>query len=53
MFKEVAYQLYMDIKKKENANLKSQGKQGNFTNISNIQVQLESEDQKQKNGCCS
>ena len=52
MFKEVAYQLYMDIKKKENANLKSQGKQGNFTNISNIQVQLESEDQKQKNGCC-
>ena len=53
MFKEVAYQLYMDIKKKENANLKSQGKQGNFTNISNIQVQLENEDQKQKNGCCS
>ena len=53
MFKEVAYQLYMDIKKKENANLKSKGKKGNFTNISNIQVQLESEDQKQKNGCCS
>jgi small GTP-binding protein len=52
MFKEVAYQLYMDIKKKENANLKSKGKKGNFTNISNIQVQLESEDQK-KNGCCS
>ena len=53
MFKEVAYQLYMNIKKKEKSNLKSEGKKGNFTNISNIQVQLESEDQKQKNGCCS
>jgi small GTP-binding protein len=53
MFKEVAYQLYMDIKKKENTNIKSKGKKGNFKNISNIQVQLESEDQKQKNGCCS
>ena len=53
MFKEVAYQLYMDIKRKENANLKSEGKKGNFTNISSIQVQLENDDQKQKNGCCS
>jgi small GTP-binding protein len=52
MFKEVAYQLYMNIKKKEKSNLKSEGKKGNFTNISNIQVQLESENQK-KNGCCS
>jgi len=53
MFKEVAYQLYMDIKRKENANLKSEGKKGNFTNISSIQVQLENDEQKQKNGCCS
>jgi len=53
MFKEVAYQLYMDIKRKENANSKSEGKKGNFTNISSIQVQLENDDQKQKNGCCS
>ena len=53
MFKEVAYQLYMDIKRKENANLKSEGKKGNFTNISSIQVQLENDDQKQKSGCCS
>ena len=53
MFKEVAYQLYMDIKRKENANSKSEGKKGNFTNISSIQVQLENDDQKQKSGCCS
>jgi len=53
MFKEVAYQLYMDIKKKEKANLKTAGKKGNFTNISSIQVQLESDDKNQKNGCCS
>ena len=51
MFKEVAYQLYMGIKKKEKENLKTVGKKGNFTNISCIQVQLESDDKNKKNGC--
>ena len=48
MFKEVAYQLYMDIKKNENNKLKSVGNGGNF---SNIQVQMENNDNNQKK-CC-
>jgi len=54
MFKEVAYQLYMDIKKKEKDNLKSVSNIGNY---SSIQIQLDNENenknQKKKEGCCS
>jgi len=48
MFKEVAYQLYMDIKKKENNNVKSVGYVGNFSNI-----QVNMDNQKKKKSCCS
>ena len=48
MFKEVAYQLYMDIKKKEKNNVKSVGYAGNFSNI-----QVNMDNQKKKKTCCS
>ena len=47
MFKEVAYQLYMDVKRNENNNnLKLVGNGGNF---STIQIQM---DNKNKKRCC-
>ena len=48
MFKEVAYQLYIDLKKKEKDNIKSIEFKGN--NFSNIQVHLD--DEKKKSKCC-
>ena len=48
MFKEVVYQLYLDIKNNENINLKSAKGGGNF---SNIQVQMESNENNRKK-CC-
>lgn len=48
LFKEVAYQLYMDIKKNENNNIKSVGYRGNF---SDIQMKLDNQ-QNTKKGCC-
>ena len=48
MFKEVGYQLYMDIKKKEKENVKPFESKSN--NYSNIQVQLENE--KKGGSCC-
>jgi hypothetical protein len=46
MFKEVAYQLYMDIKRNDNNNLKLMGNEGNF---SNIQIQMGNKNHKR---CC-
>ncbi len=48
MFKEVGYQLYMDIKKKEKENVKPFELKNN--NFSNIQVRLE--DEKKNSSCC-
>ena len=48
MFKEVAYQLYMEIKKKEKNKIKTFENKGNF---SNIQVQLDNKKEEKK--CCS
>ena len=48
LFKEVAYQLYTDIKKNEQSNIKNMGFRGNF---SDIQVKLDNND-KTKKGCC-
>ncbi len=48
MFKEVGYQLYMDIKKKEKENVKPFEFKSN--NYSNIQVHLDNE--KKKSSCC-
>ena len=48
LFKEVAYQLYNDIKKNEQNNIKSIGYRGNF---SDIQVKLDN-NQNNKKGCC-
>ena len=48
LFKEVAYQLYMDIKKNENNNIKSVGYRGNFCDI---QMKLDNQ-QNTKKGCC-
>lgn len=51
MFKEVAYQLYMNTKKKEkDKNLKYANTGGSFTNI---QVKLNNENNQNKKGCCS
>ena len=47
MFKEVAYQLYKDIKKNERNKIKSYENKGNFTNI---QVQLDNKNEIKK--CC-
>ena len=50
MFKEVAFQLYMNHKKSEQKlNLKSYGNEGNF---SNIQVQLDNNIEKKVNKQC-
>ena len=49
LFKEVAYQLYNDIKKSENNNIKNIGYKNNF---SDIQVKLDENDNKNKKGCC-
>ena len=49
-FKEVAYQLYADIKKNEKNNVKSMGYRGNF---SDIQVKLDNNNNTStKKGCC-
>ena len=48
MFKEVAYQLYMDIKKDQNNKIKTYENKGKF---SNIQVQLDNKNEEKK--CCS
>ena len=50
MFKEVAYQLYMDIKKYQKVKLKAYVDGGNF---SNLQIQMDNKKEKEKNGCCS
>jgi len=51
MFKEVAYQLYMNAKSKEkDKNLKSVNTGGSFTNI---QINLNNENNQSKKGCCS
>lgn len=51
MFKEVAYQLYMNIKKNEkDKNLKSVNTGGSFTNI---QMNLNNESNQNKKGCCN
>ena len=49
LFKEVAYQLYKDIKKNEENNIKSVAYRGNF---SDIQVKLDNDNNKNKKGCC-
>jgi small GTP-binding protein len=49
LFKEVAYQLYNDIKKSENNNIKNIGYKGNF---SDIQVKLDENFNSPKKGCC-
>ena len=50
LFKEVAYQLYNDIKKNEQNNIKSIGYRGNF---SDIQVKLDNNNNTStKKGCC-
>ena len=50
LFKEVAYQLYADIKKNEKNNVKSMGYRGNF---SDIQVKLDNNNNTStKKGCC-
>ena len=49
LFKEVAYQLYTDIKKNEKNNIKSMGYRGNF---SDIQVKLDNKNTNTKKGCC-
>ncbi len=49
LFKEVAYQLYNDIKKSENNNIKNIGYKNNF---SDIQVKLDDNNPSQKKGCC-
>ena len=48
MFKEVAYQLYMDIKRKEKNKKNTYENKGKF---SNIQVQLDIKKEEKK--CCS
>ena len=51
MFKEVAYQLYMNAKNKEkDKNLKSVNTGGSFTNI---QINLNNENSQNKKGCCN
>ena len=49
LFKEVAYQLYNDIKKSEKNDIKNIGYKGNF---SDIQVKLDNNNPSQKKGCC-
>ena len=49
LFKEVAYQLYTDIKKNENSNIKNIGYRGNF---SDIQVKLDNNNTNTKKRCC-
>ena len=49
LFKEVAYQLYNDIKKSEKNDIKNIGYKGNF---SDIQVKLDDNKKKKKKGCC-
>jgi len=49
LFKEVAYQLYNDIKKSEINKIKNIGYKGNFTDI---QVKLDDNNTSQKKGCC-
>ena len=49
LFKEVAFQLYKDIKKNETNSIKSIGYRGNF---SDIQVKLDNNNTKIKKGCC-
>ena len=49
LFKEVAYQLYNDIKKSEKNDIKNIGYKGNF---SDIQVKLDDNNPIQKKGCC-
>ena len=49
LFKEVAYQLYNDIKKSEKNDIKNIGYKGNF---SDIQVKLNDNNPSQKKGCC-
>ena len=50
LFKEVAYQLYADIKKNEKDNIKNMGYRGNF---SDIQVKLDNNNNtNDKKGCC-
>ena len=49
LFKEVAYQLYSDIKKSEKNDIKNIGYKGNF---SDIQVKLDDNNPSQKKGCC-
>ena len=49
LFKEVAYQLYNDIKKSEKNDIKNIGYKGNF---SDIQVKLDDNNPSQKKGCC-
>ena len=48
MFKEVAYQLYIDIKRNEQNNTKNIGYKGNFYDI---QMKLDNNNNKKK-GCC-
>ena len=51
MFKEVAYQLYMNIKKNEkDKNIKSVNAGGSFTNI---KMNLNNENNQNKKGCCN
>ena len=50
LFKEVAYQLYNEIKNNNNKNIIKKENKGNF---SNIQVHLDEESNKKKNYCCS
>ena len=49
LFKEVAYQLYNDIKKSEKNDIKNIGYKGNF---SDIQVKLDDNNPSHKKGCC-
>ena len=49
LFKEVAYQLYNDIKTSEINKIKNIGYKGNFTDI---QVKLDDNNTSQKKGCC-
>ena len=49
LFKEVAHQLYNDIKKSEKNDIKNIGYKGNF---SDIQVKLDDNNPSQKKGCC-
>ena len=54
MFKEVAYHLYMDVKKEQKVISKSHGtgSKGNFTNLQ-IQNDNKKEKEKEKTGCCN